>query len=117
MNRADRHSDQVVALRYDRVAAKAPQLVAKGTGQVGEQILQIARQHKIPLYQDAELTRLLAGLELGDEIPETLYKVIAQVILFAWELSADADGPPPSTSPEISAAATATSRATSHETD
>lgn len=78
---------QVVALSYDPNSAHAPQLVAKGSGHLGDQILAVARQHQVPLYQDRDLTRLLSQLELGDEIPETLYKAVAQVILFAWELS------------------------------
>jgi flagellar biosynthesis protein len=30
--------------------------------------------------------RLLARLELGDEIPEALYRTIAEIIAFAWYL-------------------------------
>jgi flagellar biosynthesis protein len=82
---------EVVALHYDPETSGAPQLVAKGSGHIGNRIVELAQQHQIPLYQDPELTRLLAQLELGDEIPETLYKAIAQVILFAWELSAEMD--------------------------
>ena len=78
---------EVVALKYDQATQHAPQMVAKGSGHVGEKILQVAREHQIPLYQDPELARLLGQLELGDEIPEALYKAVAQVILFAWELN------------------------------
>jgi flagellar biosynthesis protein len=78
---------EVVALGYDRGQDSAPRMVAKGSGYIGEKILEIARQHHIPLYQDPQLTRLLSRVELGDEVPESLYKAVAQVILFAWELS------------------------------
>jgi len=80
---------EVIALRYDQQTDAAPQLIAKGSGQIGEQILRVAQEHDVPLYQDANLARLLGQLELGEEIPETLYKAVAQVILFAWELSAE----------------------------
>ena len=78
---------QVVALSYDPSCESAPQVVAKGSGHIGDQILAVAREHEVSLYQDRDLTRLLSQLELGDEIPETLYKAVAQVILFALELN------------------------------
>ena len=78
---------EVVALKYDQNTQHAPQMVAKGSGHIGNKILEVAREHQIPLYQDPELARLLGQLELGDEIPEALYKAVAQVILFAWELN------------------------------
>jgi len=80
---------EVIALRYHQQTDAAPQLIAKGSGHIGDQILRVAQEHDVPLYQDANLARLLGQLELGEEIPETLYKAVAQVILFAWELSAE----------------------------
>ncbi len=62
----------MIALGYDPRRASAPQVVAKGAGHVGKKILQLAREHGIPLHQDPELTRLLDELELDDEIPEQL---------------------------------------------
>ncbi|MNP76198.1 hypothetical protein D3C76_1733980 [compost metagenome] len=40
----------------------------------------------MPIYENAELVRLLARLELGDSIPEELYRTIAEIIAFAWNL-------------------------------
>ncbi len=74
----------VVALYYD--GKNAPRVTAKGQGYVAEEILAIARQHNIPLHDDAALVSLLARLELGDRIPEKLYVAVAEVIAFAWRL-------------------------------
>ena len=71
-----------VALTYDQVSA--PKLSAKGEGDLAEQIIAIAREHGVPLYENAELTRVLAQLDLGDEIPELLYRTIAEIIAFAY---------------------------------
>ena len=49
-------------------------------------ILAIAREHKVPIYENAELVKMLARLELGDSIPEALYRIIAEIIAFAWRL-------------------------------
>ncbi|MNR54113.1 flagellar biosynthesis protein FlhB [compost metagenome] len=40
----------------------------------------------MPIYENAELVRLLARMELGDSIPEELYRTIAEIIAFAWNL-------------------------------
>lgn len=76
---------RAVALRYD--GRGAPRVTAKGEGLVAEKILELARAHDIPLYEDAALAATLARIELGTEIPENLYRAVAQVIAFAYLLS------------------------------
>ncbi|MDH4870405.1 EscU/YscU/HrcU family type III secretion system export apparatus switch protein [Pseudomonas sp. BN515] len=75
---------QAIALSYD--GASAPNLTAKGDDELAEAILAIAREYEVPIYENAELVRLLARLELGDAIPEALYRTIAEIIAFAWYL-------------------------------
>ncbi|RRJ84407.1 EscU/YscU/HrcU family type III secretion system export apparatus switch protein [Aestuariirhabdus litorea] len=75
---------RAVALQYD--GEHAPHLSAKGEGDLAEQIIAIAREHKIPLYENPELVRLLAQLDLGEEIPHNLYLCIAQLIAFAYRV-------------------------------
>ncbi len=79
------HTPIAVALEFDGV--NTPQVSARGTGKIAEQIIEIAKQHGVPLQQDGELIEVLADLELGDEIPENLYRAIAEVIAFAYILS------------------------------
>ena len=74
-----------VALRYD--GAGAPRVVAKGRGDLAERILEVAREHDVPLHTDDGLAELLAQIELGDEIPPDLYLAVAQVLAFAYQLS------------------------------
>jgi flagellar biosynthesis protein len=74
-----------VALQYD--GDSAPRVTAKGRNEVAEQIIGLARQHGIPMQENEALASLLARIELGDEIPETLYIAVAQVIAFAYHLS------------------------------
>jgi flagellar biosynthesis protein len=73
---------QAIALNYD--GQNAPVLSAKGDDELAEAILAIAREHEVPIYENAELVRLLARMELGDAIPEQLYRCIAEIIAFAW---------------------------------
>ena len=62
---------QAIALSYD--GAQAPTLTAKGDDDLAEAILALAREHEVPIYENAELVKLLARMELGDSIPEALY--------------------------------------------
>jgi len=80
----DRTPRQAIALTYDGV--QAPTLSAKGDDELAEAIIALAREHEVPIYENAELVRLLARLELGDQIPEALYLTIAEIIAFAWRL-------------------------------
>lgn len=75
---------QAIALTYD--GQQAPTLSAKGDDELAEAILAIAREHEVPIYENAELVRLLARMELGEQIPEALYLTIAEIIAFAWQL-------------------------------
>lgn len=74
-----------VALRYD--GKRAPTVTAKGRGEIAERILESALEHDVPLHEDPQLAALLARVELGDEIPEVLYRAVAEVIAFAYLLS------------------------------
>ena len=75
---------QAIALKYD--GSHAPTLTAKGDEELAEEILRIARDYEVPIYENAELVKLLARMELGDSIPEELYRTIAEIIAFAWNL-------------------------------
>lgn len=73
-----------VALRYD--GEKAPTISATGTHELAEEIIRIARNHGVPLYENAELASILARLSLNEEIPESLYRVIAEILAFAFHI-------------------------------
>ena len=79
---------QAIALKYD--GQNAPNVTAKGNDALAEEILQIARENDVPIYENADLVRLLARLELGDAIPESLYQTVAEIIAFAWYLKGKA---------------------------
>jgi len=74
-----------IALEYD--GKQAPVVTAKGHQEVADEILSIAQQEKIPVYEDRELSALLEQLDLGDHIPASLYVVVAEVLSFAYRLS------------------------------
>ena len=79
--------DEVIALKYE--GEGAPRVTAKGRGEIAKQILAIANEHEIPLYQDEQLSALLSQIDLGDEIPHQLYLAVAKVISFIYQLNGD----------------------------
>jgi flagellar biosynthesis protein len=81
----DQTPEVAVALLYD--GDNAPRITAKGEGKIAEQIFKIAKEHGVPLENDPQLAKILSQIPLGDEIPETLYRAIAEVIAFAYLVS------------------------------
>jgi flagellar biosynthesis protein len=74
-----------VALHYDR--SGAPRVVAKGRGSIGAKIIEVAKEHGIPIEENEVLAGALSNVELGDEIPAELYKAVAEVLIFVLRLS------------------------------
>ena len=77
-----------VALQYD--GEHAPRVTARGRDKLAREIIELARRHGIPMQENEPLAALLSRVELGAEIPETLYLAVAQVIAFAYYLSGKA---------------------------
>ncbi|MDP2894550.1 MAG: EscU/YscU/HrcU family type III secretion system export apparatus switch protein [Sulfurimonas sp.] len=78
---------KAAALRYDSTKERAPRVVAKGEGQTAENIIKIAELHNLPIRKDEDLIELLSKVELDKEVPEALYKVVAEVFSFIYKVS------------------------------
>ncbi len=78
---------KAAALRYDAERESAPRVVAKGSGIIAQKIIEIARQHNIPVRDDPQLVEGLSGLELNQEIPPELYRAVAEILAFVYEMS------------------------------
>jgi len=81
-----KHS-KAVALTYDTRKDKAPRVVAKGKGYLADKIIEIARQHNVPLYEDHNLVQVLEALDIETEIPSELYQAVAEVLAFIYRLN------------------------------
>ena len=69
-----------VALQYDE--PHAPRVVATGRGWVGDKIIETAREHGVPIEENAALAQALSTIELDEEIPEALYRAVAEILGF-----------------------------------
>lgn len=82
-----------VALRYD--APDAPKVVAVGRGELGQRIIDTAREHGVPLEANPALAEALATIELDTAIPEALYEAVAAVIAFILNAARQPPAAPP----------------------
>ncbi|TDO78329.1 flagellar biosynthesis protein [Halanaerobium saccharolyticum] len=85
-NKDNPKTKKTVALKYNQNTDQAPKIIASGRGSIAEQILKKAREENIPIKEDKDVVQVLAELNIGDEIPEELYTVIAEILSFFYDL-------------------------------
>jgi flagellar biosynthesis protein FlhB len=92
-----------VALKYDEKRMRAPIVVAKGADVIAARIREIATESLVPIFEAPPLARaLFKSVEIGGEIPASLYVAVAQVLTYIYQLrTARRDGMNPPTRPEI----------------
>jgi flagellar biosynthesis protein len=72
------------ALKYEGTGA--PKIVASGRGLIADRIVAEARAAGVAVREDSALVEALAGLDLGQEIPEDLYAAVAEALAWAYAL-------------------------------
>tara|TARA_R110002072_G_scaffold4663_1_gene32281 strand:+ start:15546 stop:16685 length:1140 start_codon:yes stop_codon:yes gene_type:complete len=77
-----------VALKYQQGGGQgAPVLLAKGIDFMALRIREAAAKHKIPVIESPVLARaIFYNTKLDEEIPEGLYKAVAQVLAYVFQL-------------------------------
>ncbi len=82
-----------VALKYDEASMGAPRVIAKGADLMAMRIRDAARAAAVPVLQAPPLARALyAHCEVDQEVPATLFTVVAQVLAWVYQLRAAAAG-------------------------
>ena len=65
----------------------APKILAKGARKIAKRIRELATKHKIPIVENKELAQnLYAMVEIGEEVPPTLYQAVAEVLAYIYKL-------------------------------
>ncbi len=83
---ADEKAREAAALKYNALKDAAPRIVALGRGYVAERMVQEAERNRISVVQDEKLSHVLHQLSVGDEIPEALYQVVAEILVFVYRM-------------------------------
>ena len=81
-----KQATRAVALKYSPESRSAPHVAAMGEEELAQAIIGLALAHEIPIYENASLTQWLGQLNVGDEIPEALYQVIAEILSVVYQL-------------------------------
>lgn len=78
---------KAAALKYDRKKDNSPKVVAKGRGEIAKTIIKIAEDNDLPIKRDADMVELLSKLELEQEIPTEMYKAVAEIFAFIYQIT------------------------------
>jgi len=75
------------ALKYNQEEMASPMLVAKGTELIAKKIIDIAKEHSVPVIENAPVARAIFKLvDLNQMIPPELYKAVAEILLFVYKM-------------------------------
>ena len=93
-----------VALKYDEKRMRAPIVVAKGVDVIAAKIREVAGENAVPIFEAPPLARVLyRNVDIGDEIPATLYIAVAQILTYVFQLKvAKRAGQQPPPKPDVS---------------
>ena len=75
------------ALKYKQEEMASPMLIAKGTELIAKKIIQIAKDHNVPVIENPPVARALFKMvDLNQMIPPELYKAVAEILLFVYNM-------------------------------
>lgn len=78
----DKPNKKAVALRYQEFEP-APKVIAKGQGLVAEEMIALANEHGVFVHDSPELVDLLSQLELDTYVPQTMWFIVAELLIWA----------------------------------
>ena len=62
-------------------------MLAKGADFIAQKIKDVAKENHIEIVENKPLARMLyANVEIGEQIPPELYKAVAEVLAFVYQL-------------------------------
>lgn len=79
---SDHDIDQALALFYD--GEHAPIVSDMQLGEAAQWLVDIAQEHNIPIYENPQLLEQLSHLKVGEEIPTEMYRLVAEILAFAF---------------------------------
>ena len=80
---------EAAALKYNSATDEAPYIVALGKGNIADRMIESAQERDVQIVKDVNLSHLLNELSVGDEVPEELYAIVAQILVFVSDMDND----------------------------
>jgi flagellar biosynthesis protein FlhB len=76
-----------VALKYEFKKMHSPKLLAKGQDLIAQKMKEVAKQHNVPVVENPPVARaVFAGVDIGQFIPEELFKPVAEILAYIYKL-------------------------------
>ncbi len=75
-----------IAVSYVRDEMDAPKMIAKGADHLAFKIREIARENKIPVIENKPVARALYKLDIGEAIPEEMFKAVAEILAYVYSV-------------------------------
>ena len=70
-----------IAMVYQRGESHSPQIIAKGAGELAQNMKEVARRHRVPIVESKALARsLYRKVEMDGFIPESFYAAAARIL-------------------------------------
>jgi flagellar biosynthesis protein len=76
--------NRAVAIQYDK-KLPAPFITARGKGFLADRLMRIAEEYSIPVVKDDLLSETLYIMEPGQYIPEEVFGIVAEILVFIKE--------------------------------
>jgi len=87
MNKDKEKTTIAATLKYDGKRDPAPRVTARGRGAIAEKIIELAKEHKVPIKEDPALAQILSRLDIDEQIPPELYKAVAEILAFVYSVN------------------------------
>jgi flagellar biosynthetic protein FlhB len=85
-----------VAIRYRKDEGGAPRVIAKGKDAIALKMRELAEEHRVPIYKDVPLARLLhKKVKVGQPIPADTYQAVATVLAWVFKVTGRVPGTGP----------------------
>lgn len=81
--------ENAIALLYDKEIHNAPIVVSKGEKLLAKKMVEIAKKYKVPIVEDEKTAESLMKLDIGDEIPYSLYEAVSIILRHIYKLKAE----------------------------
>ncbi len=76
-----------IAVKYDPSITDAPLVIAKGKDLIAQRIRDTAKENSVPIVENKPLAKALySSVEIGEKIPQELYKAVAEVLAYVYSL-------------------------------
>ncbi|MEA4848780.1 MAG: EscU/YscU/HrcU family type III secretion system export apparatus switch protein [Clostridiaceae bacterium] len=81
----DKKLKKAAALSYEG-GDDAPKIIALGKGEIAHNIIETAKKNNVPIFENSGLADALLRLDIGRQIPQELYTVVAEVLVYISRL-------------------------------